>query len=354
MTRRDQGLRAAVPFALLVAAMVAGAKEEALPARLSPDQTRLLSDRLLRANSFKVRLQAALILGVAGGPEAEPPLAEALESDPSAPVRGAAAMALGNLGDSRALAALVDGLVDGDSFVRTEAVRSLTRVATQGGPGVVAATADLVELAPEGAKVQGIRILVSLGSHGAEGVVKLLGDPSTKVQGEALAALEKMSSSAVEPALRGALQASNPTLRAAAATLLGDRGDEEAIAPLADLVSDSTEAPEVRAAARAALLRMSPIIDAEAELEILRDSPEAHLRLRALVLLTAKPSAGVVPLCIGALRDPSPLVRAYAVETLGDFGDRSALPALQAMVNRPDNATMAHVLTAAIRRIEGP
>jgi HEAT repeat protein len=120
------------------------------------------------------------------------------------------------------------------------------------------------------------------------------------------------------------------------------------------VASDSTEVPEVRAAARAALVRMSVAVDAEVELRALRESPDVHRRLRALVLLTAKPSAGVVPLCIGALRDPDPLVRAYAVETLGDVGDRSALPALQAMVDRPDNATMAHVLTAAIRRIERP
>jgi HEAT repeat protein len=353
MTRGDQGLRVGLPLAFLVAALAAGA-DEAPPPRLSADQARLLSDRLLRASAFKVRLQAALILGVAGGPEAEPPLAEALEGDSAAAVRGAAAIALGNLGDGRAVSPLVDGLTDGDSFVRTEAARSLTQLATRGGPGVVAATADVVEQAPEGAKLQGIRILVSLGSGGAEGVVRLLGDPSVNVQNEAQAALEKMSSSAADPALRGALQASNPSIRAAAAALLGDRGDMEAIGPLADLVSDSTESPEVRAAARGALLRMYATLDTEAELRALNEAPDAPRRLRALVLLTARPSAGLVPLCIGALRDPDPLVRAYAVEALGDFGDRSALPALQAMLDRQDSATMTHVLAAAIRRIEHP
>jgi len=342
-----------LPLALLSAALIAGANETP-PAQLSTDQSRLLEDRLLHAGAFKVRLQAALILGVAGGPDAEPALAEALESDRSTPVRGAAAIALGNLGDSRALGPLVDGLMDGDSFVRAEAARALTQLVLLGGPGVVATTADLVEQAPEGAKVQGIRILVSLGSNGAEGVVRLLGDPSPKVQGEAQVALEKMSSSAVEPALRGALQPPNPSTRAAAAALLGERGDAEAIGPLADLVSDSTEAPEVRAAARGALSRMSPSVDVAAERRLLKESPDARRRLRSLVLLTAKPSGDVVPLCIGALRDPDPLVRAYAVETLGDVGDRSALPALQAMLDRPDSATMTHVLTAAIRRIERP
>jgi len=40
--------------------------------RLTTDQFGLLSDRLKSSGSFKVRLQAALLLGAAGGSEAEP------------------------------------------------------------------------------------------------------------------------------------------------------------------------------------------------------------------------------------------------------------------------------------------
>jgi HEAT repeat protein len=78
---------------------------------------------------MKVRLQAALILGRAGGAEAVPSLTKCLELDSDYPVRAACAMALGNVGEVRAMEALFARLDDEDELVRDESRKSLLKLA---------------------------------------------------------------------------------------------------------------------------------------------------------------------------------------------------------------------------------
>ena len=46
------------------------------------------------------------------------------------------------------------------------------------------------------------------------------------------------------------------------------------------------------------------------------------------------------------------MVQAYAVEALGELGDRRALPLLHELLGREDLAPLDSVITAAIHRIE--
>ena len=94
--------------------------------------------RTLNADTnYKVRVQAALVLGKMGDPSAVPCLTRALD-DANRTVRAVAAEALGQLGDRDSLQAL-RGLAksDPDPFVRTQAEKAVAvlSAAPSGGPG---------------------------------------------------------------------------------------------------------------------------------------------------------------------------------------------------------------------------
>ena len=94
-------------------------------------------DDLVRAvtedTNYKVRVQAALVLGKLGDPRAVQPLIKAL-ADQNKTVRGIAASALGQLGDSAAVDPL-RGLLrrETDPFVRGQAEKAVAALAGGGG-----------------------------------------------------------------------------------------------------------------------------------------------------------------------------------------------------------------------------
>jgi HEAT repeat protein len=338
-----------LPTLVLLAAL--GADGPAA-ARLSPDQFNLLADRLVHGVSFKVRIQAALILGAGGGPPAEPILREVLRDDAAPAVRAAAALALTDLDGVRAVAPLVEALADDDGFVRSEAGKALALLATREGAALAAPLAASLVSAPEAAKPVGLRVLGGLGEAGADGVVGLLGDPSQTVRTAARGELANLPAAQVNRALERGLKNGSFGIRSAAAQLAGERGDVEAMPALADAVADATEVPEVQEAARHALQTLKGGIDERVEADRLRHAAEPQARIQALVLLAAKAGPGAEPACAEAVNDPSPLVQAYAVEALGELGDRRALPVLHELLGREELAPLDGVISSAVHRIE--
>lgn len=112
-----------------------------------------LTRALTRDPSWRVRLQAAVVLGKLGDARAEPALVQALR-DPNETVRGLAAQVLGELGDRRALGPLERSRRDGSPFVRERVRTALARlrpapVAARPQPGLLH-----VEVGGIGAKVR--------------------------------------------------------------------------------------------------------------------------------------------------------------------------------------------------------
>ena len=83
--------------------------------------------------NYKIRVQAALVLGKVADPAAVPALVKAL-SDQNATVRGIAAAALGQIGDAAATDPL-RGLLrrETDSFVKSQANKALAMLSAAGG-----------------------------------------------------------------------------------------------------------------------------------------------------------------------------------------------------------------------------
>jgi hypothetical protein len=88
--------------------------------------------------SYKVRLQAALVLGKLGDRRAVPALAKAVK-DENASVRAVACTSLGRIGDPTGVPALREATKDSETFVRQAAEKALAQLG--GGGGAVAPAA---------------------------------------------------------------------------------------------------------------------------------------------------------------------------------------------------------------------
>jgi hypothetical protein len=117
-------IRALVVALLLLAAAPASA-----------DKIDELTHALIQDPSYKVRVQAALVLGKLADRRAVPALMQALH-DENETVRGVAATSLGRIGDKSASNALmVASTSDASEFVRSQAKKALELVAGGGGGG---------------------------------------------------------------------------------------------------------------------------------------------------------------------------------------------------------------------------
>src|SRR5438876_769303 len=120
-----------VRAALLVAVLLV-----LVAARAGADKIDDLTRALMQDPSYKVRVQAALVLGKLSDRRAVPALVQALH-DENETVRGAAASSLGRLGDRGAAGALMaSSTSDASEFVRGQARKALEQVsAGAGGAG---------------------------------------------------------------------------------------------------------------------------------------------------------------------------------------------------------------------------
>jgi len=93
-----------------------------------------LTRSLLQDSSYKVRVQAALVLGKLKDKRAIPALSQALR-DENATVRGTAAASLGLIGDPSARDALEGAAQDVDGFVKGQAQKALGMLGGGSRPG---------------------------------------------------------------------------------------------------------------------------------------------------------------------------------------------------------------------------
>ncbi len=89
-----------------------------------------LAHALTQDPSYKVRVQAALVLGKLGDKRAVQSLVFALRNDTEESVRGVAATSLGRLGDKSAANALLQATNDPSEFVRAQAKKALELVSS--------------------------------------------------------------------------------------------------------------------------------------------------------------------------------------------------------------------------------
>jgi HEAT repeat protein len=227
----------------------------------------------------------------------------------------------------------------------TAVEEKLVEVARREGPGEASAVAALAAFPPESPAVLGG---VTLSTRSMIGLAASIGDLRTL------------------DALLGILKASDPVVRAAALTALGDAGDARALDAARGAAHDP--AAKVRVAAAAALVKLG-VADAEGAVEalVLDDataleglglasqvqgegvtraaaaraaaSAERELRVAAVEALGKQVAPSAVTALVELGRDP--ILRGDAAAAIARSPSAAALPALEAMASRPGEARVA-------------
>ena len=253
----------------------------------------------LQQESSAIRLKAAQSLGFRGQAEAVPSLIALLaKPDPSRHVRGAVAVALGRIGDARALDPLV-ACLQGDrrEEVRGDCARGLGLLADERAVGPLLEAVD--------------------------------GDAVPIVQSRVVDALGAFDDAEATEALIALLSAKDKVhLRIRAIRALGSSRAEAAVGPLLAVLQAPRDELE-RAQTVEALGRLGSS-DARAPLNtLLAESDDPQLRLRIVIALAAIRDGSSLPALIESLRDRAVAVRYFAVNGLREIGDPKAAPGLR-------------------------
>lgn len=270
-----------------LAGETAGPTELPSPEEVSSWRNEALADLLGRLESEQAsqRWEAAEGLGELGDPRAIPALVQALR-DPHAFVRWAAAQAIGRIGGEEAISLLLPLLQESDALVRRSAADALGYLD-----------------APE------VR----------RSLRRALRDPDPTVRRNAIEAVARLDDREAVGILAAMLTSSDDLwVRYSAAEALGVVGDHRAIAALIEAAQD-----------RQVLLRRAAV----RSLGLLRDS------------------RAITPL-VHALRDPDAQVRLHAVEGLARLGHEMLIPELERLLQDTASVFGQSVGEEARRAIE--
>jgi cyclophilin family peptidyl-prolyl cis-trans isomerase len=257
-----------------------------------------------RDADVRVRVAAVRALGELRASQAVPSLLKVLD-DQTTPRNLAVeiVVALGAIGDRRALDAVLDRLTDRWPAMRAAAFSSAARLDPDGFPLVFSGFEPDKDWSVRAAVASALATLPADRVRGA--VLDLVGDPDVRVQGPALEALVRVGGPEVTPRLFAALDVPDFAVRATAARLIGDGKIDGGVARLeaAFKRADGDATPAARTAILQALSRYG--------------------------------AAAARPTLVTALKDRDWAVRHRAAELLRELGDRSAAAARPAPTRQP-------------------
>jgi len=324
-----------------------------LPLRLAAqdDPVPMLIDKLENSDSFRVRTQAAAVLGRLRDARATDSLIERLRGDESYAVRGAAAGALGHIGGVRAVEPLFDALNDGDSFVQSTAEDALGKVQGEG----VAATLR-TQMIQGDQRVQRLAFarIVSLAEAGdreaAGALISALEVPA--LHDEAEMNLLELPSTVAVPALMPALEDEKDGTRALAVRMLARRPSKQVAELLAKVYERPGEVEAVKGEVRKALASMRGHIDAEALIEVALQGDDQDVRARAVRLLGAVGEPTAVKAFEELLGDPDPYLQRTAAMALADARAHEAVPRMKKLRASTRDERLKSALDLAIKRLQ--
>jgi HEAT repeat protein/beta-lactamase regulating signal transducer with metallopeptidase domain len=272
----------------------------------------------LRDADADVRQTAAQALGELGDPRAVEALMRALRTDPVAGVRQMAAWALGEIEDTRAVPALGEA-VRGDASpdVREMAAWALGEIES---PNAIDPLRAALRDSSPGVRAKAVWALGEIEDPGAvPALTEALRDGSAEIRQMAAWALGEIESPAAVEPLAGALRDSDVEVRRKAAWALGEIEDPRALPALSTALGDADA--EVRSMAAWAMGEIQP---------------------------PAAPAA-----LIAAAGDASAEVRKQVAWALGEIEDPAAVPALRRLM-QDSNREVQKTAIWAITEIHAP
>ena len=328
------------------------------PPPLPPDLLRLLSD-----SEARVRRRAALAIGRVGLGEGVPALIGVL-ADPDPEVRQIAAFSLGLLRDARARDPLVAALGDRSPLVQGSAAEALGLLgdgAAAAAVGrLVAGVVDSGALAqvpgddedarrdtPASAFRLGIYALVRLQAYDqlASAVLDKAGQPRVRWWPVAYA-LQRLGDPRALAAIRSLAREPHPYTRAFAVKGLGVLKDQTAVPLLLPLATGADRAVAIEAIRALAQLRdpaAGPLL-----LALIQGAgTEPHIRLEAVSAIGSVRAPGVFDVLLDLLFDPSPPIRAAALQSAVTL-DADAFVAVLSGLDADSHWTVRAALASAL------
>lgn len=316
-----------------------------------------LIDALRSDDSFKVRLQAAVLLGRSSSGAAVDPLIEALNTDEHYTVRAAAATGLANLQEPRAISHIIKrSAVDEDEFVREEAGRAIEKYdRTEALPYVVATYDGFDTVDNVGVRLAAVKYLLQAdtGPDVDKVVERALGDAPqiASVATEHLVALEEKDRAMV--VLNDAIRNKEPTVRTGAVRVLQRLDTKEATQLILEVYERDIEVEEVKDATRVALRERREYLDLDSVIRDTAAGGEKHARGRALKLLGVVGGAQAEKVLVDALSDPDIYVRGNAVLAMQWLGSPTVVPSLEKLATDPSNQRIMHLVQNTLKKLRG-
>ena len=307
--------------------------------------TREFLSELAQHDSRQVRSVLVTAAERSGRRDLADALVRMATSDPDPALRSQALTALRSLAIRDALPAALSALSDPDHGVRAAAVEFIGAFGSLETAGLLhGSSAD----ADPHVRAASIRALGRMRAPCKAEVARLLHDPDWTVREAAATAAAEASLRALLPALVALLGDADPRVRRSAAVAVGTLGDTSTVPVLLAAFPDPSS--EVSEAVAVAVSRLDP--DAVRGLaEALVDSPDVESKL-ALIRTLRRSQADPGSVLHRLRVDPSPAVRAAALESLARRARRSGegaeqvLPAVESGMRDPDELVRATAVDA--------
>lgn len=330
-----------------------------------PDLLRLLSDEEAR-----IRRRSALAVGRVGLPDGVPQLVRVLQTDKDPEVRQMAAFALGLVGDSTAVEPLRLALTDPSPLIAGRAAEALgligdTASAAAIGQLVAAHAAAAAAIAVDEVRQPldpaadalrlGVFALVRLKAYEPLAAAVLGPDGESRVRWWPVAfALSRLEDKRALPALLAFARGDGSYARGFAAKGLGALKDPAAVPVLLLLIDPPSLNSGVTIEAIRALGRIGDPRAAKPLLSVLRvPGVGAMLRAETLLALGGLPAdVETQEYFVDYLADPSPVVRAAAIQALAKVDDDSFMTVLSGL--DPDSHWSVRAQLAGILATKDP
>jgi HEAT repeat protein len=254
------------------------------------------------------------------GKTAIPGLIVAL-GDENAGVRGAAASALGQIGGSEAVAALIECSQHPHTWTRRRVLRALGDTRDPAALPALRAAASDTDEDIRGAVAS--RLANCGGTAAIPDLIRLLDDPSRDVRNITVCALEELRDGAAIPALVKALDDEYDQAARNAAVALQKIGDPQVIPALIHSARSKKDMPS---GIEEALKSFGDACRPELQKALHDEHP--HVRAMAIGLLSALADESDLPEFFEALSDPSARVRRYAIRAMNKGAHPDLVPRL--------------------------
>lgn len=323
----------------------------------------ILTQRL-RDRDSNVRIASVEALGRLKSPLAVHSIIDLLLRDPVAEVRAQAALALGQIADSRALKPLVNALNDPEYWTRVRAVEALEVLGGEHIPelerliffdpreevrrraaqalerlGIIEQRKDLLLREGEPEAQDTYRLFVTMAQLGsAQQLQGYLHDKNIKFRYRICEILGEANNPALEPAL---VEASKDEVWSIRIKAMGYLAKNQSLAALTSLKE---------ALAQADVVQRPPVVETLKQLSYLQleefvpqllrlcNDENIETRMHAIELLAQFPSLETQSALTPCLRDPVADVRMAAINSLRQHNDPSLTPYITALLDDPERA----------------